>query len=81
MWKIYLLTKDPLQVSLIGLSEAIPAITMALYSGHIVDKSDKRTLLFRTILLYLLCVTGLLFITFQSVEVNMGKRLCNWVFI
>lgn len=78
LWKIYLLTKDPLQVSLIGLSEAIPAIAMALYSGHIVDKSDKRTLLFRTILLYLLCVTGLLLITFNSVELSMGKRFVQY---
>ncbi|WP_276481146.1 MFS transporter [Paraflavitalea pollutisoli] len=78
LWKIYLLTKDPLQVSLVGLSEAIPAISLALYSGHVVDKSNKRNLLFRSILLYLLCVTALLFINFPSVEANMGKHFVQY---
>jgi MFS family permease len=78
LWKLYLLTKDPLQVSLIGLAEAIPAISLALYSGHVVDKSDKRTLLLRTILLYLLCVTGLLVITYKDVEASMGSRFVQY---
>lgn len=77
-WKMYLLTKDPLLVSLVALSEAIPAISLALYSGHVVDKSDKRTLLFRTIVLYLLCVVALLFITQQSVENSLGKRFVQY---
>lgn len=78
LWKLYLLTKDPLQVSLIGLSEAIPAILLALYSGHVVDKSDKRTLLFRTILLYLVCVVGLFIITLQTTEDSMSKRFVQY---
>lgn len=77
-WKMYLLTKDPLLVSLVALSEAIPAISLALYSGHVVDKSDKRTLLLKTIMLYLLCVIGLLFITLQSVEASMGKQFVQY---
>jgi MFS family permease len=77
-WKMYLLTKDPLLVSLVALSEAIPAISLALYSGHVVDKSDKRTLLFRTIVLYLLCVTALLFITQPGVESSLGKRFVQY---
>jgi MFS family permease len=78
LWKLYLLTKDPLQVSMIGLAEAIPAISLALYSGHVVDKSDKRTLLLRTILLYLLCVTCLLVITYRDVEASMGSRFVQY---
>src|SRR5690348_3552003 len=57
LFKMTSLTDDPLLVAFLGLSEAIPAISLALYSGHIVDRSDKRTLLFRTILLYC-CVAG-----------------------
>lgn len=77
-WKLYLLTKDPLLVSLVALSEAIPAILLALYSGHIVDKSDKRTLLLRTILLYFICAGGLLAITQASVESSMGKHFLQF---
>jgi MFS family permease len=74
-WKMYLLTKDPLLVSLVGLSEAIPAIGLALYSGHIVDKSDKRTLLAKTILLYTLCSSALLYITLATTEKSLGNPL------
>jgi MFS family permease len=77
-WKMYLLTKDPLLVSFVALAEAIPAISLALYSGHVVDKSDKRKLLLRSVLLYLICVGGLLAITQTSVENSMGKHFVQY---
>jgi MFS family permease len=67
LFKMTSLTDDPLLVAFLGLSEAIPAISLALYSGHVVDKSDKRTLLFRTILLYFCVAGGLMVITLPSV--------------
>jgi MFS family permease len=73
-WKMYQLTKNPLALAFVGLSEAIPAISMALYAGHVVDKSDKRTLLFRMIFLYFLCVVAFLFITWQHTELSLGKK-------
>jgi MFS family permease len=36
-WQLYELTKDPLMLGLIGLAEAIPAITCAFFAGHFVD--------------------------------------------
>ncbi len=38
-WQVYSLTKDPLMLGLVGLTEAIPAILFALFAGHLVDKS------------------------------------------
>ena len=38
-WKIYELTHDPLSLGLIGLAEAIPALGLAIFAGHIVDRS------------------------------------------
>ncbi len=38
-WQIYSITKDPFMLGLTGLVEAVPAITCALFSGHIVDIS------------------------------------------
>lgn len=73
LFKMTHLTDDPLMVAFLGLSEAIPAISLALYSGHVVDKSDKRTLLFRTILLYFCCAGGLLIVTLPSIESSAGK--------
>ncbi|MBL7698959.1 MAG: MFS transporter [Chitinophagaceae bacterium] len=61
-WWIYELTNDPFAIGLIGLSEVIPALAMALYSGHVVDISEKRKLLLKTVSLYVLCGGILLFL-------------------
>ena len=51
-WWIYELTNDPFAIGLIGLSEVIPAVSMALYAGHVIDISEKRKLLLRGVLSY-----------------------------
>jgi MFS family permease len=48
-WWIYKLTKDPFAIGLIGLSEVIPALSLALYSGHRVDVADKRKIILTTV--------------------------------
>ncbi len=44
-WKVFEITHDPFSIGLIGLVEFVPAVIMALYSGYIIDKSDKKKLL------------------------------------
>ena len=44
-WQVYSITKDPLSLGIIGLMEIIPAFSMALFAGHIVDQKEKRNLL------------------------------------
>ncbi|MDO4224986.1 MAG: MFS transporter [Bergeyella zoohelcum] len=44
-WWVYDLTKDPFAIGLIGLSEVIPAVSSALYAGHIIDNTEKKSLL------------------------------------
>lgn len=58
-WHIYKLTGDPLSLGLIGLAEAIPAISIALYAGHIADISSKRKILVNSLLVLLFCSVGL----------------------
>jgi MFS family permease len=58
-WWVYELTGDPFAIGLVGLSEVIPAISMALYSGHVIDLSEKRKLLLRGVFFYL-CTAGIL---------------------
>ena len=55
-WWVYNLTNDPFAIGLIGLSEVIPAVTMALYAGHIIDLSEKRKLLLTGVVLYFTAV-------------------------
>jgi len=42
---IYQITHSKLAIALIGLSEAIPAVGIALYGGYIADKYEKRKML------------------------------------
>jgi MFS family permease len=42
---IFQLTKSVFALGILGLSEAIPAIGIALYGGYIADKSEKRKML------------------------------------
>jgi MFS family permease len=54
-WWVYQLTNDPFAIGIIGISEVIPAVGLALYGGHVIDISEKRRLLLQGVSLYLLC--------------------------
>ncbi len=43
-WQVFALTGDPLTLGLIGLAEALPYIAVALYAGHVADRTERRTL-------------------------------------
>lgn len=73
-WWIYELTNDPFAIGLIGLSEVIPALTMALYSGHIIDKSEKRKLLLRSVFSYVCAAGVLLFLATPYVHNHVDNR-------
>ena len=60
---IYHLTKDPLALGFVGLCEAIPAISVALYGGYIADKSEKRMLLLKIFMGVFMCSLIMLAVT------------------
>ncbi len=66
-WQVYSLTKDPLSLGVIGLMEIIPALSMALFAGHIVDQREKRNLFLCCIGLFSLISLGLFFLSKESV--------------
>lgn len=72
-WWIYELTSDPFAIGLVGLAEVIPALTMALYSGHVIDISEKRKLLLKTVSLYTLCAGILLFLSSPFIHDHFGN--------
>ena len=65
---IYHLTKDPLALGLVGLSEAIPAISIALYGGYVADKSEKRALLLKIFTCVFICSLVMLLVTASQVR-------------
>ncbi|MCW5773722.1 MAG: MFS transporter, partial [Rhodospirillaceae bacterium] len=44
-YQVYALTKSPLALGLLGLVEAVPAIALSLYGGHVADRSDRRAII------------------------------------
>ena len=66
-WQVYSLTKDPLSLGIIGLMEIIPALSMALFAGHIVDQKEKRNLFLWCIGLFSLISLGLFFLSQDTI--------------
>jgi MFS family permease len=58
-WQIYSLTQDPLMLGCIGLAEALPAIGVGLYAGHVADVADRRLIALASIFVLLLSMLGL----------------------
>lgn len=58
-YELYRITHDPLTLGLIGLFEAVPFISLALFGGHLADRHDKRSLM-QWALLVIMCGSGVL---------------------
>jgi MFS family permease len=71
-WWIYNLTNDPLAIGLVGLSEVVPAVSLALYAGHVIDLSEKRKMILRGV--FVVCFMCILAINaFYKFYINTFK--------
>ncbi len=66
-WEVYSLTKDPLSLGIIGLMEVIPAVSLALFAGHVVDQKEKKGLLVKCIIGFSVISFGLFLLTWPIV--------------
>ena len=57
---------DPLSLGIIGLMEIIPALGIALFAGHFVDKWEKRNLLIKCLIGFALISFGLVYLTWEA---------------
>lgn len=64
-WQIYALTHDPLALGLVGLSEALPFIGVALFAGHVADRVDRRQIALGSLVVMLGCAATLFVLSFQ----------------
>ena len=69
-YALFHLTKDSFSIGIAGLAEFIPVVSLALYAGHVIDRSDKRTLILKGIFAYLSCVILLILITIPRMQAN-----------
>lgn len=69
-WWVYQLTKDPLSIGLIGLAEVIPAVSTALYAGHVIDMNEKKRLLLICNYAYVFLIALLLIPAFGNLNLT-----------
>jgi MFS family permease len=63
-YQVYGLTHDPLPIGLLGLVEAIPTLSVALFAGHIADVMERRRLIILSRAALIISSGGLLALSF-----------------
>ncbi len=69
-WQVYELTKDPLSLGLIGLAEAVPFISAALFAGHVADLINRRRIILLTSAAYVICALLLMMLSFNIKSIH-----------
>jgi len=77
-WRLYEITGSKLALGMLGLSEVIPAIALALPAGVRVDRSDKRKLLTTCMGLYLVLMAGLMLATSHWYTQQYSNLVAEW---
>ena len=77
-WKLYEVTGSKLSLGILGLSEVIPAISIALPAGVTVDKSNKHRLISICMVMYLLLMMGLLITTSSWFASFSSRNIIEW---
>jgi MFS family permease len=68
-WQVYEITRDPLDLGLIGLSQFLPFVVLVLPAGHVADRHNRQKLLAACYALELVCALLLLAFTISGLAV------------
>ena len=68
-WQIYAITRDPLDLGLIGLSQFLPFVLLVLPAGQVADRRNRARILTACYALEFLCALLLLAFTFSGLTV------------
>ncbi len=67
---VYDLTGDPLMLGFIGLTEALPAIGISLWAGHLADKYNRRNILAACLGLMVFCTSALMVLALNEASLD-----------
>jgi MFS family permease len=67
-WQVYEVTRDPLDLGLIGLSQFLPFVLLILPAGHIADTRDRRRILSVCFALECICALLLLVLALRGLH-------------
>ncbi|MEJ8597517.1 MFS transporter [Riemerella anatipestifer] len=80
-WWVYQLTKDPLSIGFIGLSEVIPAVSTALYAGYVIDMNEKKRMLLICNYIYVLLISALVALAFLENSYHLtGHQISYFIY-
>ncbi len=79
-YELFQLTQSSFAIGLVGLSEFVPVFSLALYAGHVIDKSEKRTLLLKGMIGYSFCVVLLIICTLPATQHKISKHWLEYCF-
>lgn len=65
-WQVYDLTRNPLDLGLVGLAQFLPALLLVLVTGLIADRFNRRLIMALCLMVEMVCATGLLVFTFSA---------------
>lgn len=78
-YELYKLTHNPLTLGLVGLAEALPYISLALFGGHYADRKDKRTIMKWSLSIIILGSIVLVWATYPSTREQLGQQAMLWI--
>jgi len=71
-WQVYDITRDPLDLGLVGLSQFLPSLALVLVTGAVADRYPRKVIIALCLILEALCAAGLLALTLAgSTDVRM----------
>lgn len=79
-YQLFQITRDSFSIGLAGLAEFIPVFCLALYAGHIIDRSDRRTLLLRSVIIYGVCALAMAALTHPLIYGHFSSSTLPWLF-
>ncbi|MDR7793607.1 MFS transporter [Riemerella anatipestifer] len=80
-WWVYQLTKDPLSIGFIGLSEVIPAVSTALYAGYVIDMNEKKRMLLICNYVYMVLISTLVALAFLENSYHLtGHQISYFIY-
>ncbi|TPM14705.1 MFS transporter [Mesorhizobium sp. B2-3-6] len=67
-WQMYDLTRDPLDLGLVGIVQFLPSLLLVLVTGVVADRFGRRLIMALAVLLEAICALALLILTLRGIS-------------
>ncbi|UVK42474.1 MFS transporter [Mesorhizobium sp. AR07] len=67
-WQMYDLTRDPLDLGLVGIVQFLPSLLLVLVTGVVADRFGRRLIMALAVVVEAICALALLFLTLRGIS-------------